>query len=97
MTFEENMTAVMYQEILATFLIPYMAYHFDTSGIIHQDNDPKHSAQESVRLLSDAGVKWIKAPARSPDLNPIEMLWHAMKQHVRSRYCNNSICEHDYS
>jgi transposase len=31
----------------------------------------------------------IKAPANSPDLNPIEMVWNQMKDYVRSKFCKN--------
>ena len=29
----------------------------------------------------------IGSPSKSPDLNPIEMLWHAMKTFIRKRFC----------
>jgi len=30
-----------------------------------------------------------KAPAQSPDLNPIEYVWHALKEHIRSKVPSN--------
>ena len=29
----------------------------------------------------------IKAPPKSPDLNPIEWLWHDLKTYVREQFC----------
>ena len=85
-----NMDAAIYQEILVTFLFPYLAENFKmTDTIIHQDNDPKHSSLLCKQTLSNAGVKWLKAPANSPDLNPIEMLWHEMFEHIRKKFCKN--------
>jgi len=82
------MNSPMYTEIIATFLIPYMADHFEiVGGILHQDNDPKHTSHACTEILSSAHVRWIRAPAKSPDLNPIEMLWHSMQEFIRKRSC----------
>ena len=36
-------------------------------------------------ILKKSNINWWKTPAKSTDLNPIEMLWHEMKHHIRSR------------
>ena len=33
----------------------------------------------------------IKAPALSPDLNPIEIVWSDLKSYVRKKVCSNII------
>ena len=33
----------------------------------------------------------MKSPPRSPDLNPIELVWHDLKQHVRKCRCTSEI------
>ena len=30
------------------------------------------------------GINWWKTPPKSPDLNPIEMLWHELKHFLRA-------------
>ena len=30
----------------------------------------------------------IKAPSKSPDLNPIQLVWNELKNYVRSKECN---------
>jgi len=85
------MNSPMYEEILANFLIPYMAEHFNIrEGILHQDNDPKHTSGSCVEILSRAGIQWIRAPAKSPDLNIIEMLWHSMLEFIRNKFCKTA-------
>ena len=78
----------LYLEILGNFLFPYLAQHYNMyEGILHQDNDPKHTAKKCKKFLSNSGINWVKSPSKSPDLNPIEMLWHAMKTFIRKRFC----------
>ena len=44
---------------------------------------------KKLRLLFDIKLLFIKirSPPRSPDLNPIEMVWHEMKRFIRKSRC----------
>ena len=46
------------------------------------DNDPEHTSGYATDWMSGNSVKWWKTPAESPDLNPIENLWHKLKQYM---------------
>ena len=48
-----------------------------------QDNDPKHTSAYAIDYLRQNEVKWWRTPAESPDLNPIENMWHELKEFNR--------------
>ena len=47
------------------------------------DNDPKHTSKEAKDFLVKKGVTWWQTPAELPDCNPIENLWHELKEYNR--------------
>ena len=47
-----------------------------------QDNDPKHTSLYAKEWIDNNEVNWCKMPAESPDLNPIENLWHELKEYI---------------
>ena len=48
-----------------------------------QDNDPKHTSIFARDFIRSKSIMWWKTPAESPDLNPIENLWHELKEFIR--------------
>lgn len=45
--------------------------------------DPKHTSNATKKFYDDKNIIWWKSPAESPDINPIENLWHELKEHLR--------------
>lgn len=51
-----------------------------------QDNAPGHAAASTVGDLFDRGIRVVKWPPYSPDLNPIETVWLRMKDWLEDKY-----------
>jgi hypothetical protein len=51
-------------------------------GVFEQDNATPHIARVTQRLFNDNNVNLLPWPASSPDLSPIEHVWHMIGRRV---------------
>ena len=83
--FEGIMAAPLYCEILRRTLLPFIQEKFPLPAThrFMQDNDPKHTSRLAQDFYLSSGINWWRTPAESPDMNPIENVWHELKEYIR--------------
>ncbi len=84
--FSGIMNATRYVQILEASLIPFLSTVYPDGHRFMQDNNPKHTSRYAKAWYEENDVNWWKTPASSPDLNPIELIWHALKDYLRIEY-----------
>lgn len=89
--FEENLTGELYRSIIQSRIqeneISYSPRSKAVKGkwMFVQDNDPKHKAKKTLKLLNELiGERIIRHPSYSPDLNPMENLWSYLDRKVKN-------------
>ena len=77
------MDAAFYIRILESNLVPFISAHFPSGHRFIQDNDPKHASRTAKDFFAARSINWWKAPPESPDMNPIENVWHELKEYIQ--------------
>lgn len=79
------MDSIGYQAIMEDYLLPFLKKAYPNGHRLVMDNDPKHRSKSTSAWMTCKNINHWPTPPESPDLNPIERVWAAMKYHIRRR------------
>jgi hypothetical protein len=77
LVFEGKMDGTGFVRLCGEFLIPFINETFPNFHILHMDNAPQHTTAD--QFFQTNNINHRPAPAQSPDMNPIELVWHDLK------------------
>ena len=81
--FEGKMNAPLFISILRKSLVPFIrAVLYPDGHCFMQDNDPKHCSKLAKAYYKESVINWWPTLPESPNLNPIENLWHELKEYT---------------
>ncbi|KAA6354239.1 MAG: putative Transposable element Tcb1 transposase, partial [Streblomastix strix] len=83
---EGNMEAGQYVRILEEHLKTDGQKLCGSNFVFQADNDPKHTSRIAQAWIRRNRIKTVEWPSNSPDMNPIEHLFHLLKANLRKRY-----------
>ncbi len=75
-----GLDSAMYCDILKGELRQTIEFYGLEDFVFQHDNDPKHTARVTQACIAENNLEVLQWPAQSPDLNPIEYMWHVLKQ-----------------
>ena len=82
--FDGIMDADLFCNILESTLVPFIQEKLPDHRFM-QDNNPKHTSRRAQAFFKEQKINWRGTPPESPDLNPIEDLWHELKFFLESK------------
>jgi len=91
--FDGLMDAPAFELLMREFFIPFVNEKMPTYHILHMDNCPSHTATVTNAFILENNINHRKAPAQSPDLNPIELVWHDLKVYLSTECKPNTFAE----
>lgn len=82
--FDGIVDADLFCNIIESTLVPFFREKLPEHRFV-LDNDLKHTSRRAQAFFEVNNINWWRAPPESPDLNPIENLWHELKFYLESK------------
>uniref|UniRef100_A0A914PYM1 Tc1-like transposase DDE domain-containing protein n=1 Tax=Panagrolaimus davidi TaxID=227884 RepID=A0A914PYM1_9BILA len=80
---EHRNEKVTYCEMIGQVIYPFMKSRYNMNCHLVQDNAKMHTANYTKHFLQRLGIRRHFFPPQSPDFNPIEKIWRALKAYLR--------------
>jgi transposase len=80
-----SVTGAIHAETIKKYVVPTLQKFFSRGGIFQEDNATPHKSKVATAVREAYRIKKLSWPPQSPDLNPIENLWHEMKDSIRRK------------
>lgn len=98
---------VPYEKMTGDFFAQFIREHFNitfaeagpkTNGrrLFIMDNDPCQTSQAAKSALEEIEAEFHEIPARSPDLNPIENIFHLVKRFLENEAISKNITRESF-
>ena len=81
--FDGLMNQELFVNILSSTLLPSINALYPDGHRLMMDNDPKHASRYAATWMAENKINWWRTPPESPDFNPIENMWHELKEYQR--------------
>ena len=99
---------VPYQKMDGPFFEQFVRQHFnicfarcgpkkDGRRLFLMDNDPSQTSKAARKAMENIDAEFHKIPARSPDLNPIENIFHLVKKSLDDEALTNNITSETFN
>lgn len=75
------------RDIFDAFVEQVLVPELRPGDVVILDNLSSHKSERARKLIESRGARMEFLPPYSPDLNPIEMVFSKVKQHLRSLAC----------
>ncbi|KAL6726205.1 hypothetical protein Aduo_008200 [Ancylostoma duodenale] len=87
---EVRVDSKLFCKIMQEYYVPFAISVYGGKCRLAQDNDPKHRSRFTRKWLDENHIACMEWPPESPDINPIENVWHQMKEYLRNEFKPNS-------